>query len=242
MIYKLQIGDFNDFDKTQLLPGMQLIHYFPLYMHETDSAIIPDMVQSPLQNHLSLSTSALDQNYEFIQEMLEQSILKTLDPNIEQRFLSFSMKGEDILHDVPFLDRSFFIRFDIISCSDSKDVIETTFSLFEYNLRNDANSEINSVRIECKIKFNKNDLYKKSFYDGTLTLYAEKNNKKGEFTKKEIATYPVSVSSSDNSLDNVYSGEEYLKTKYKKGGFYYVLKPQGLLLNVSHFINIFIYF
>jgi hypothetical protein len=221
-------------DPTQFLPGMQLMHYFPLYMHETDSGVIPDMVQSPLQNHLSLSTSVLEQNDEFLREMLKQSVLKTVDPNVEQRFLSFSMKGEELAKDLPYFDRSFFIKFDIISSSDSQSVIFDSFQLFEYNLINKTNSAVKSVRINCGVTLYETMISGESSYEGSFTLVVETNDPDGTFRFKTIGYFPVSVASPDNhSLYNLHSGSDFFKTKYKNSRFYYVLKPQGLFINVS---------
>jgi hypothetical protein len=205
-------------------------------MHGTDSAIIPDMVQSPLQNHLSLSTSSLDQNDEFLQEMVNQSILKTVDPNLEQRFLSFSMKGEELPKDPPYFDRSFFVKFDVISSHDARSSILNRFKLFEFNLKNDTNSDIRSVHIECGVYLFMKVIPGKIYYEGTIVLFGESNDSDGTFTNEAIATYPVSIDLSDNnSLYNLHSGDEFLKPKYKNSRFYYVLNPQGLLVNVNNF-------
>jgi hypothetical protein len=234
-MYKIQVGNFGDFLPEEMLPGMKLLHYFPVYMHDTATAIIPDLVQSQHQNPLALSTSFLERGLPHIDEMREQNILKTLDPNIEQPYLSFSMKGELIPEDLVFLDRSVFLRFDVISAQNNAHSIEKKFELFEFNLINKSSLEFISIRVNCTVSLTKKMISEKPFYEGNIQMEIIKSDSTSPSEKMVLPPHQILINSiNPDAINNFFTGE-YLKTKYKNANFFNLMKPQGLLINVLFF-------
>jgi hypothetical protein len=231
-MYKIQVGSFGDFLPEEMLPGTKLLHYFPVYMHDTDTAIIPDLIRNEHQSPLALSTSFLDKDIPNINEMREQNILKTLDPNIEQRYLNFSMKGESIPEDLPFLDRSVFLRFDVISAQNDLDSIEKKFDLFEFNLINKSTTEFVNILANCIVSLTKKIISERTFYEGNIRIEITKNNLTS-FPEKVLGiSYPILINSiNPDAINNFFTGK-YFKTKYKNANFFNLIKPQGLLINV----------
>jgi hypothetical protein len=231
-MYKIQVGDFQDFLPEQTLPGMKLLHYFPIYMHDTDTAIIPDLIRTQHQNPLALTTSLLDRTWHHRNQMLEQNILKTLNPNTEQRHLTFSMKGESIPEDLPFLDRSVFFRFDLISAQNNVHSIEKTFELFEINLINKSTIEFVIIHVDCIVSLTRKIISDAISFEGNIKLEISKNDSSSPSKKKVGLSHPISINSiHPDAINNFFTGE-YFKTKYKNANFFNLMKPQGLLINV----------
>ena len=41
-MYKYQTGGFRGFDPDILVTGMKLMHFYPLFLYDTETAVIPD--------------------------------------------------------------------------------------------------------------------------------------------------------------------------------------------------------
>jgi hypothetical protein len=231
-MYKIQVGNFGDFLPEQMLPGMKLLHYFPVYMHDTKTAIIPDLIRNEHQSPLALSTSFLDKGLPHVDQMVEQNILKTLDPNTEQRYLTFSMKGESIPEDFPFLNRSVFLRFDVISAQNDLDSIQKKFELFEFNLINKSSTQFVTIRVNCTVSLTKKIISERTFYEGNIQLEITKNDSMNFLDQVLGLSFPILINSTNpDAINNFFTGG-YFKTKYKNGNFFNLMKPQGLLFNV----------
>jgi hypothetical protein len=204
-------------------------------MFDIETAVIPDMVGGVGQCPLTLLTSVLDEKLVFLEEFVSQSVVKTLNPNTEQRFMSFSVKKQPVPEDVPFYERSVFLKFDIISCKLDAEHIQQKFELFEYNLIGVGSSQVLTLRASCVVDLTKTIIGNKPFYQGTLNIQIEKNNfNENKFENIIISEYSVSpFSANPESLNNSFSEESFFQTKYKNSRFYYVLKPQALLIRVG---------
>ncbi|MEL6804989.1 MAG: hypothetical protein AAFO91_14535, partial [Bacteroidota bacterium] len=126
---------------------MKLMHFYPLFLYDTETAVIPDFGFRAGERHLLLSTSYLDEGKEFLQSLKDQFALHTVNPFDEQELLSFSLKNKHLPSDVPFVSRSFGLMFDVVSCTENEDSVYSRFEVFEYNIINVSESKYLSFRV-----------------------------------------------------------------------------------------------
>ena len=238
ILYKLQVGDFGQYDLGSKLLGMRLLNYYPLYMHDTDTAVIPDMAQGRNQQPLVVSIPYAAESFSIFESAQKTNILETINPNTEQAFFTFSLKKEPVPADLPFLDRTFVLKFDILSFTETPEVFKTSFIFFETNLFHKESNKNLTLQIECLPSLNRILISGKPHYQGKITFKAfiEKSNGASiEKTTKTIGSYDVVLSGSNNEAVNNLYEEPFLKTKYKESGFFTIIRPQTIILNVSPF-------
>ena len=235
IVYKLQVGDFGQYDLESKLLGMRLLNYYPLYMHDTDTAVIPDIVQGTNQQPLVVSIPFAAETSSIFGSAQKTNILETINPNTEQAFFTFSFKKEPVPADLPFLDRTFVLKFDVLSFTERPETIRTSFIFFEFNLFHRESNKHLSLQIECLPSLNRFLISGKPHYQGKITFRAfieKPNGASIEKSTKTIGSYDVVLSGSNNEAVNNLYEEPFLKTKYKESGFFTVIRPQTIVLSV----------
>ena len=232
ILYKLLLGNFK-YHQTNKLPGMKLLHYYPLYMYDTDTAVVPDVVKGVNQSPLALTESVANTSDVFGQSMFRNLVLNTLNPNTPQRFLTFSFGREQVAEDLPFFDRSFMFKFDIISCSDDGDLVESRFEMFEFGLFNETTLQLLKLRVYFTVKLRRAVVLSEVKYEGTLQIRIEFiDDFDTVISDDTLVIHKVSTSSVNPEAIKNLSKQEPLRIKYEEMGFYQVLSQQTIIINV----------
>jgi hypothetical protein len=238
MLYDLVIGDFKGLHKTTYQP-MKLLSYFPLYMYDTNVSHIPSV--QGLQKEMCLSLNYFHKDeiaFPMIKHAYFQNILESQNPNDENKPFMFALKNDFFSSNIPFLDRSYYFRFDLISNTDEPDQIVQTFDLFEVHFTQPNIVSNNYICVSLQFNLQKTTLTKDNFYEGNVKVLVKHHNRITNKTDiKTLATISIDGTNSlSNSIKNFFSQKEYLNSKYKNSGFKSVLKPISALFNVALFI------
>jgi hypothetical protein len=130
------------------------------------------------------------------------------------------------------------VRFDIISGRDEDENIKSSFELLEFLVYDyDGNYQVDhSFRYFCEIDVTKITFQEGFVYQGSLKMKLNYTHPTTNIsTIHDLGVYTINTTDdNDATLVNFGSDRSYMKTFYKKGNFYSVLKPQTLLINVEY--------
>ena len=170
------------------------MHFYPLFLYDIETAVIPDFGFRAGERHLFLSTSYLDEGKEFLHSLKNQFALHTVNPFDEQEFLSFSVKNKPLPGSVPFVSRSFGLMFDVISCTENGERVYSRFEVFEYNIINVSESKYLSFRVSLVLDVTKTEVSGKVFYEGVLSINGEvKIPGNDDFKQYLLGSFPVRI-------------------------------------------------
>ena len=209
---------------------MRLLSYYPIYIHDTETAMIPEVYQKEEDIPLSLGFAEEDE------ALTKHFRVKTVNPNVENQDLIFGRVNARISDDVPFIDRTVYLFFDIISVSDEKEKIKERFQLFEMDFRVPGTAApILTGRLFMEVDFDYQNLGSESVYEGNLTLILEHNQDGSSIfnNKMILGVYNVQADGNSSSINNSYHNPVFSKKKYTNMDFRAVLNPNKLTFNVK---------
>lgn len=241
ILYKLQVGNFEDYDLKDKVHGMKLLNYFPLYMHDTDTAVIPDMVRGHHQQPLVISTPYAKESESLFESVKKTNILETVNPNTDQDFFAFFLKHA-LPEDLPFLDRSFVLKFDILSFADIQGSIKSSFTFFQLSFFLKETNKFMTLVFYCVFDLNRVMLLEKPHYQGKISFYvvfeySKVSSSSLSLAEESLGSYDVLLSASNNDGLNNFYEDPFLKTKYKENNFFFLMRPQTVMFNVSPVYN-----
>jgi hypothetical protein len=226
---------------------MSLENFYPMYLFDTDISLIPDFANSKKRVPLVFQFFNLDfvSFYPVTSHIEPSHFVRPSNPSDDKFLFAFIQRNMNIPKDLPEINKTIFITFDVISANEVKQM-KQTFSLFlfevfppnsytqEYISVNlvatiDANliSDINGVYFQGNISF------KVVYYDFTSTSFKTWNSQ----------TYPFqSTKNTPNDIQNLQPSYDFWKSKHKRMKFKNVLIPQSAFLNlhidlVNHQVN-----
>jgi hypothetical protein len=200
-------------------------------MFDSDTSFIPNLIPEnyniPLTSDISIVNQVIN----------KASLLSTYNFN-KWASTSRIWNIEPILIDysLPFDNKSFYFYFDLISSSDETEVYKNKINLCEIRFYNDDQSgSLLTGKITLEIILNKislpsggetysGELKFSGFLFGSLTAFIVINPLIVPIVPTKVSG-PTWVNPSDQIIFN--------KTKYQNMGFYALLQPQILMLNVS---------
>ena len=233
--YNLIFGAFSGLHRAGR-SHCALLHYYPLYLFDTDLTFVPDFVSGEAPNPLTLLSTRIG-FYEFSMELDTNFFLKPANPNTAREFHSFVSKNNGIFRELPFFSKSLFLTFDVIS-ADQESSIETSLDLLTFDVRapDDDKGYWVSVRLKARLSlaassssvdvsaqfFSGHVVFVFQYYDYEFNSYEEV-----ESPEYGIAKLSVPKVSQGNYVPNF----NFWKSKHKKMGFRSVLLPQTIWVN-----------
>lgn len=207
---------------------MKLTNYFALYMFDTDVAVVPDALADTAQGALAVT---FDKELFFSANMSKLNVLQTRNPNTPSKSMPFGLAGEKHPRMVPFIDRSYTLRFDIISARDEAETINHDFDLFRVSFDDGDNPIV--ISVSCRVDLQRDLASQTAVYEGSITFRAifEHSNDSNDYVlgSYQVKSDPVG----EDQIRNFHAPREYMKTKYKQAHFFSVLRPKTYLFNVS---------
>jgi hypothetical protein len=201
-------------------------------MYDTGVVHIPSFIGAKKEMYLSLNYFHIDaRNVQVFPHIFAQNILQTQHPNIENVPSMFAMKFEKISGNIPFLDRSYFFGFDVISHSDEPEKFIQNFNLFSFYITQQSNQTNTFVDVSLNFNLVKTNFPENNFYKGTVEVVVKYyDSAMNSITETKLS--PFTIDGIGTDLRNFYSNTDYLKSKFRNAGFYSVVKPLSVLFNV----------
>ena len=208
------------------------IHYFPLYAFDHHSSIVPNLVAQSQNRPLTFD------NINDNSSLNELTLLSVFNPN-RLEYFSKMWFIEKIFReaDLPFINKTFYIYFDMISASDEASSFKLKKNFLEISILNHSDSA-NFAKFVINWEM---DLQLTSV-SPTVQAYSGEVKFSGIFFSSyaPIAFLPslvVSVSPTQLSGPTFVNPDNLLrfsKTKYQNLGFYSLLQPQFVVFSVGH--------
>jgi hypothetical protein len=216
---------------------MKLLNYYALYMHDFSTSVIPDLLSNSHETQLFVSDRKIDYLKDESTMFLHQTQVMGKNPNTESSNRSFCYKNKEMPVNSPFFERTFAVRFDIISGRDEDGNIKSSFELLEFLVYDyDGAFQVDhSFRYFCEVDLTKIAFQGGFVYQGSLKMKLNYTHPTSNIsTTHDLGVYAIKATDdTDATLVNFISDRSYMKSFYRKGNFYSILKPQTLLINVD---------
>ena len=192
-------------------------------------AVIPNVVQNNKSQPLNLGSRSSNTQLINIQK------LNTNFPYFKKMNTFISSGDKRISDKVPFINRSFYFYFDVISGTDDNAKLTEEFNLFIVNLKNpEINKAIAYFVIYLILDLQKVIVNSVETYIGTIKIKPKiYENLNKTMMYLDSATINVHYEQqAGRTFINKDSILRFSKTKYREADYFALLQPQFLLFNV----------